>query len=1128
MQTFSTSRHAASPERTFPLPTDGCMAHGRGRQKWGWLVCVLLALLSSASAQPPGTPPPKQLLNEQDQVDLEFPQRVFMFLSEAGNPVMVPRMSWERLERLLDLEAGMDAARQAFTYQSLEISGTTDRERAELKIDLRLTIEPTEGRWVSIPLRMKNFHRLAPPDVSGVDEYRMTLAADGSGYLLSLKTDKQSDVMMRMQVSARVDSTSAAQTLEFRLPDVPSKVSLVTDSEDVSGEVVGRGDEVPTPPEKLPGGKTKFLVESSGGTFSIRWGKFAMSTQPLFEVDSRITVQWDSPEDAPIASVRMSIRNVRGSIDAFPLMLPSQARVLDDPPRMGASGQVIKWGKTTKDPDGEIREVIIPKEERLERIDLNFDMQLAIDTATASSPLRFRIPSIVGALRQRGEVEFRTGGDFRLRWRSVPWIRSELGESRDDNLTGRVYRFRFARASSELPVWLGEKERQLRVVSQSTLTLEKSIARLEMNIQINGQTSDGRLQFDDASWRLIQDSDTGETLEPSYTEEGSIIEFNATGRDDPPPIRISAEYPLSERGGPVQITLPRVVEAQDLALVQNATVDVVSRGRTMLVVDMEASEGLSRSVVSPEVDPDGIVDRFRIVSQDSPAVVVGTMVDQLPRITLASDTMIEVNGQLLRTTVDWTVSSVLDLEGRLPIRIPSVVSTAPASETVALEDDESAGAPLSFDGQPMADVENWNVTVNDVRAQLQVAGDHYELISPQLSSGAMAIRWTNDQQLPSIDDTSVQSVSLPRPDIADLTIRGAVVKVSLRGNQQVDLVAADSPSVSELMFDRLPRDPIRLKVQSKLTRREELSIRQIVLRTAIGQTTRNEQVIAKIQGGDQFRVGLPNDAGEVSVEAFIDNQTVPIPVRRDGNVLIVALPGDQASHIVDLRVWITNPTPSSLAVIEPTLQLPVDAGRVFWQIVTPLDGHVIWASPTLGRSMTWQFDDWKLFRQPSHSDHDLTAMAESTTNLFPPGNRYLYVGSDLQSFRVTVVSRLVLWIVIGSFVLLTSVMLTHFPRTRHPLTAVIGAILFSGLLATAPDAAVLAGQFGIIGLVLVIVMIAIRALVTPARRDRVFESTPVPSTTSPPPSTRTLKQAAESPSMPSTQGLPPSPSEVTP
>ena len=157
-------------------------------------------------------------------------------------------------------------------------------------------------------------------------------------------------------------------------------------------------------------------------------------------------------------------------------------------------------------------------------------------------------------------------------------------------------------------------------------------------------------------------------------------------------------------------------------------------------------------------------------------------------------------------------------------------------------------------------------------------------------------------------------------------------------------------------------------------------------------------------------------------------------------------------------------------------------------------------------------------------------MAGSTKNLVPAGNRYLYVGSDLRSFRVLVVSRFVLWIFIGSMVLLTSMVLMNFPRARTPLSAIVAAIVFGGLLAIVPDAAVLLGQFPIIALVLVIVMFAIKALVSPGRSDRVFAS---PGSTPPTkqPSTRSQKQpeAREPVGVSSTQSMqqPPSPTEAS-
>src|SRR5690606_29929488 len=106
----------------------------------------------------------------------------------------------------------------------------------------------------------------------------------------------------------------------------------------------------------------------------------------------------------------------------------------------------------------------------------------------------------------------------------------------------------------------------------------------------------------------------------------------------------------------------------------------------------------------------------------------------------------------------------------------------------------------------------------------------------------------------------------------------------------------------------------------------------------------------------------------------------------------------------------------------------------------------------------------------------------------PRGNRYLYVGTDVRSFHAVLVSRTVLWGVTGSVVLLIAVLLSFVPQTRHPLFAVTAAVFFAGMLVIAPDAAVLAGQLGMIALVLVIVMSAIRTMVQSREHPSALES----------------------------------------
>ena len=1112
------------------------------------LVCLSFAD-GFAFGQPPGTTPTRDVFpQQQDGVDASgLPIRAFMFLSESDNVVLMPGLSWEEFELLSNPDSAVDSNQQLFSYQSLELKGDADTKRFEGEVVLRIVVTPSQGQWVRIPLQMGNFHRLEEPQVIGVDDSFMTLTPDGSGHLLLVKTDQQQEVTLRMKVCARIAASTVAKTLDFKLPNAPATVELNVDLDGVEGEILGRGDEVLV--KKVVAGKgTNFLIESAGGNYSLRWGSSSRAKDDiaLLEVESRINVRWDSPQDPLIADFLLTVENVRGSIDSFQLRLPTGAVVLDSL-RLGDSGRTIDLGEPVQGRDKEIRDVIIPESERGSRIDLNFELQLPNDNASESNPLDFHVAEVVGSLRHKGVIAVETGSDYRLRWLSSPWVDRVIGESGEESVnSGRTYEFRFERASFELPLYLGEKGRQLRMTSNSILDVYDSAANLDMTISINGQVSKGLLQFNDAGWQIreIQNSETGELLD-LFEDDDRFLNMRSVGNGDLSQIRILAELQLAEENGDVEFFLPTVTDVDGAARVQKATLDIKSTGRSMLVVDLSASVGLMRGIVT-ESDVSVVKSSktsYQIQTQEKRPKVVGALVAQPPRISLASEAAIELSGNQLRTDVSWTVTSTLDLEGRLVVRIPDASSPSTLVENGDSDDvvKEDAGSGESESSDNLQDSsksseetidptleEPWTVSVNGTPANLKyVGGDRYQLISERLAMDTMEITWRRVQDLnAAVGDGAVVSVPLPSPGILDVTIRGSM-DVTLIGDQGFDLVSADRQRQKRLALVTFPRDPLRLKLLSRLTSPEELTVQKTVLRTVVGRNLRHESVYAKVQGGGSFQVGLPSDIADVSVQAFIDGTRRT--VRRGENTLVVLLPSDQEPHVVDLQVWIARETPASFSNIKPLLRLPFGVGQVYWQIIAPSDGHVLWASPTLGRSMSWRFDRWKLYRQPSHDDRRLLQLVDATSISMPPGNRYLYIGSDLRSFEVVVVSRVVLWILIGSVVLLAAIVLTNFPKSRHPLTAVLLAVMFGGLLAIAPDAAVLAGQFGIIALVLVVVMIAVRVLLSPTKNGRVFTSSVVATDQPRPPSTRSLVPAISKDSgVPATEALPqPAPTEVT-
>tara|TARA_R110002049_G_scaffold305056_3_gene501088 strand:- start:39378 stop:42833 length:3456 start_codon:yes stop_codon:yes gene_type:complete len=1073
---FSSSTRPASLARG----CRDCIATWGTGPRIAWIIIASIGCIASANqafSQGPGTKPPADIFesSDGDSSGNGLQMKGFLLLDESGVEVLVPQMTYERWH---ELESGVDGPQQAYVFRSLEVDGVAENGRAELEVTLRFSVDISDGRSVPIPLRMGNFHCLSPPDVSGVDDHSMTVAPDNGGYVLWVRADKPREATLRMKVAARVDD-GTMNALQFRLPNVPSSVQLTVAGENLSTGIVGRGDEV-LQTKKSTGGKSQLVVESGGGTFMLRWGgqRRQDDTTPQLEVDSDIDVRWISPEDQPTASVTLTVRNLRGPVSQFDVIFPAGSVLLDSP-ILESSGRYLDVATLPSTDQTLPLRFTIPEEEQKQRIDLKLELQLANRDASASTPLSLQLPDVIGAIRQRGEVHIRIGNDYRLRWLSRQWIQSVVNANVEDTTSNRRYSFRYDRGGLSLPIYLAAKQRQVRLVSNASIVLSDSLAMLDLTVNASGQAFDGRgLNMDMKGWQLrsVEDIETGEELEYFKTDEYHEIEMNSGGADESAPVRIVAERDLKSGETELSLPLPSIVKVDENQVVQTSTVVVRSIGRSAFVIDMPKSTGLDRLGDTPDFGPiEPNIHRFQVLPADAAAVIVGNMVPQTPRIDLACTASIQLDAGEMRTMVDWTMTSLFDLEGRLPIDLPDVPRRGTNSSSLTDAVESEVDHDLASD---------WMVTVNDSAAVLRhIEGSRYDLVSDRLADGTVSIRWWNSRAV--LDQSASESLHwavLPRPTVADVSMQNAT-RVTLIGNQQAELLGAGGRT--EFMFESLPRDPIRVRMVPRSELLRNLSVRRAVLRTAIGRNVRYEQLIASVKGGETMDVSLVPGTGDVKVEAFVDQE--PAAVRRDNNVLRIALPIDNESHTVDLQLWFQQTPAGWFDQVKPSISVPVGVGRAYWQIVVPSDAHVVWSAPTLGRAMNWQLDGWRLARLPIRDDQELTDwVGISQTRSMPSGNRYLYFGTDSSGFIATTSTRGQLWAMVAAIVLAIAALLSYVPRTRHPLTAVVAAVALSGLIAVAPDAAVLAGQLAMVALVLVVVMMSIRVMMVPRQSNRVF------------------------------------------
>lgn len=1102
------------------------------------LVIGVLMGCGVATAQPAGTYPPPEVVrppNGPEDVG-KIPLKGVFLLDVSGNRVFMPGLTYERV---YELEYGATSQTLRYLFDSIKIDGKVDDNRAELMVEVRVEVESTGGETIEIPLEMENFHRLGPTEFfagqQDNNEFAVAVDEDTGSYELIANVKKDTLVGFRMQMSARVE-TEAAQSLDFRLPPSPTTIQLLTDMRDVVGEIPNRDDEV-IRTSADESGRSRFTVESSGGRFTLQWGKMDRPvTTPLLEATSVISMQWNSPQDQLIQNVRMTVRDSRTPISGFSLRLPQDA-VLIDRPKLSTSGQFVRAESSENDP--QLYLVSIPRVERRTSYVLEFRVEIPSDSPQSEDPLLFQVPVVEGALRNQGTFNISTGADYRLRWRERPYVKNNSSaEVEDASIDQRVYSFQFIRGAFELPIWLDATRRELRVRSRCDIEMRDNYANLTMEIEsIGNGTRAQKLSVDLGNWQAfsVENTNTGAPLF-WYDSDGLIeIETNYTGMEESTQVLIKADRLIEstetkrQEGQRLVLPIPRVAgsgDRRDPVTVQQAAVHLTGRGRRVLVVDLERSEHLERSV-SDTTDADDSVREFTVMPPESAATMTGTLVVQPPRLVLENKAKIQLAQETVKTVVDWTVESQVDLEGRLRIVIPverltvadsdqeggggeglterwfvSVNGTPAELRPVTPTGDtdfadyapdtkapaDGATLPVSTDETVSAGSgpESATPTVPPVRTASPVSSRKYfDIISDRLADGPIDIRFESAQPLPRDSEASLATtrVALPYPLVDDITLKGNVT-VDLIGDDFRELAAQKQMQENPLIFRTLPQRPISLRVFPRPPLKSELVAGDVLVRSAISEVAQHDQLLASLTGAGDFELKLRQPEKTV-VQVYLDGEVVPF--RTVDQQLIVSVPNDgSANHVIDIRLWIDRTNRGILQTIQPLAYFGPGSGKLYWQVLVPKDNHLVWAAASLGRPMQWTVDQWRLLRQPLLNEGTLIGRVIDSDqdrielSSMPGGNRYLFTAMDDRTFCAMTGSRTLLWLAVAGVIVLLATLVTYLPVTRSPLSAIVAMVAFAGLLAVAPDAAVLVGQIAMLSLGLVIVMFAIRSLVLPA------------------------------------------------
>lgn len=684
------------------------------------------------------------------RADEELPIKTFIFLDEAGNPVVRPGTTWEEYERVVrSIQTDRRSRQRTITFHRTNANvalPSIDAEATDVDISFEFTVASDQGRWVSVPMGLMGLHLLEPPVVTTTDrsaadrsrewiggpidgdffadpnktsppeiEHRVIVDPRRGGYVMEFRLNKTRRLGVSMKFEAAVQN-DGQQSMQFDLPSAVTTITLqdyasrgMFAADDVAVE--GRGGEL----VRVRG--QDLVVQSGGGPLLLSWGREEEKNGgDLLEATTRMDLRFDDAQSSPIASVSMSLRNLRGSVRQLTLRLPDNT-VLLDTPRLGIDGRELSF-QTQPDPKPSLLTFEIPSREKQSRVEVTYELRWIGGSGTAAEPLEITVPAVQGVLRHRGSVTLSTDPPSRMRWRPAKWVRA-VGRTTVDGGTV-IDRFDFDRQSFRLPVYLVGQTETIRLQCDSKLVIEPSSAQMQMLATITGRGETGRLLLDTAGWDIlsVRDADTKILLE-TYREatgrssDNDVADTSDNNNDNTADAPSIQRRPLVIAGGgggntsesttsleivatrmidnsqsPARMEIP-VLRAESVStssadqsdfrsttVPADRTLTIQQSGRTGFVVDLAASPSvLRRETASDQLDLRSLGERQPVTTyyfgDTDAAELVGAFVKAEPPIQLSPRGRITVSDRDQSTSeITMDLIAKLDLEGRLDFAVP--------------------------------------------------------------------------------------------------------------------------------------------------------------------------------------------------------------------------------------------------------------------------------------------------------------------------------------------------------------------------------------------------------------------------------------------------------------------------
>jgi len=226
-------------------------------------------------------------------------------------------------------------------------------------------------------------------------------------------------------------------------------------------------------------------------------------------------------------------------------------------------------------------------------------------------------------------------------------------------------------------------------------------------------------------------------------------------------------------------------------------------------------------------------------------------------------------------------------------------------------------------------------------------------------------------------------------------------------------------------------------------------------------------------GHDHVRISLPENVARDRCEFVLDGKRAA-PVETNGQPLRVDLPlaDRDRDHVLEVICrFEERPRPGRLQVQLPRLEGAQWTSHTYWELVLPIDEHLLFGPEEMNCEQRWQRSAWRVQRRPTLSQRQLEHWMGASRQAPPSSgvNRYLFSAltspPQLASYSIR---RQFAVLVFSGTALIVGLLVIYVPVVRHPVGLLVFGVLVLVVGLQQPVPAILIAQAALFGLALAI------------------------------------------------------------